>query len=267
MRYLLAALLLGSLVLTACGDDDSSATPETEPPEATSTSSAATTSTAAPTTTAATTTLATTTTEATTTTTPDVEGEPYDFWVPVPEEGPILGVVGVQYDDVLNVRSGPGVSFDVIATLDPTQTGIAGTGAGWQLPSAAVWWQIDAGGVEGWVNQQFMSRLSDVDDITSLVVAQIGEIPTAETMLGLGLQVAEVFADVDVGSSVVVSVAPTVGDLGEVTYDVTGLGDDSEGGIRLHVFGQPTDSGESFSLMSVEATRMCQRGVNEGRCV
>ena len=42
---------------------------------------------------------------------------------------------------------------------------------------------------------------------------------------------------------------------------------DSEGGIRLHIFGQPTDSGEGFSLMAVEATRMCQRGVSEGRCV
>ncbi|HSF84391.1 MAG TPA: SH3 domain-containing protein [Acidimicrobiia bacterium] len=263
MRYSLAALLLVVLVLAGCGGDDASSTTESEPPAATSTSSATTTSTAAPTTTAAT----TTTTEATTTTWAGVEGEPYDFWVPVPEEGPILGVVGVQFDDVLNVRSGPNVSFDVVTTLDPTQTGISGTGEGWQLPSGAVWWQIDAGGVEGWINQQFMSRLSDVDDITSFVVAQMGQIPTAETMLELGLQVAEVFADVDVGSEVVVSVAPTVGDLGEVTYDVTGLGDDSEGGIRLHVFGQPTDSGEAFSLMAVEATRMCQRGVSEGRCV
>ena len=40
------------------------------------------------------------------------------------------------------------------------------------------------------------------------------------------------------------------------------------GGERLHVFGQPLDSGEGFSLMAVEATVMCDRGVtDEGFCV
>jgi hypothetical protein len=194
-------------------------------------------------------------------------GESYDFWVPVPSEGAILGVVGVRHDDMLNIRSGPDVTFGVIATLEPTQMAIAGTGEGWQLPSGSVWWKVEADGVAGWANQQFLSRLGDVDDLNSFVVGELGEIPSAETMLDLGLIVANTFADVDNGSNVVVSVAPTVGYLGEVTYDVVGLGDDSLGGYRLHIFGQPTDSGGGFSLMAVEATTMCQRGVSDGLCV
>ena len=194
-------------------------------------------------------------------------GESYDFWVPLPNEGPILGVVGVRYDDMLNVRSGHDVTFDAIATLDPNQTGIVGTGEGWQLPTGSVWWKIEIDGVIGWANQQFLSRLGGVDDLTSFVIGELGEIPVAETMLDLGLIVANTFADVDSGSDVVVSVAPTSSDLGEVTYDVIGLGDDSVGGYRLHVFGQPTESGGGFSLMAVEATTMCQRGVSGGLCV
>ena len=79
--------------------------------------------------------------------------------------------------------------------------------------------------------------------------------------------VANTFTDVGSGLNIVVSVAPTVGDLGEVTYDVVGLGDDSLGGYRLHIFGQPTDSGGGFSLMAIEATAMCQRAVHDGLCV
>ncbi len=227
------------------------------------------TTTAPPTTASTTTTQAatTTSTEATTTTAAGPPGEAYDFWVPVPAEGAIVGVVGVRHDDVLNVRSGPGIDFPVVATLGPTRSGITGTGNGWQLPSGAVWWEIDAGGVVGWANQRYLSRLDGVDDMTSFVVDRLGEIPAAETMLDLGLLVANALADADVGSDVVMSVAPSVGDLGEVTYDVVGLGDDSLAGWRLHVFGEPTGGGEGFSLKSVEATVFCQRGISDGRCV
>jgi len=271
---LFAVACLVVLVSAACGDSESS-TASTTVPGATATTidTTATPTTAGPATTGPTSTAqpsttvddTTTSTGASTTTTGRV-GEPYDFWVPVPAEGPVVGVIGVQYDDTLNVRSGPGISFPVIATLDPTQTGIAGTGQGWQLPSGSVWWEIESDGIVGWSNQRFLSRLGGVEDVTSFVVDRLGEIPVADTMLDLGLTVAQVFADPDVGSDVVVSVAPTVGDLGEVTYDVVGLGDDSVGGTRLHVFGQPSESGEGFSLMAVEATSMCQRGVSQGLC-
>lgn len=194
-------------------------------------------------------------------------GEPFDLWVPVADEGPIIGVVGVASDDTLNVRAGPGVEFEVVATLEATQTGIAGTGRGWLPPGSSPWWEIEADGVVGWANQRFLSRLGGTTDVTSMVVSQLGQTPLAETMLDLGLTVADVFADRDVSSDIVVVAPPTVGDLGEITIDVVGLGDDSVGGYRLHVFGQPTESGEAFSLMAVESTALCRRGVSEELCV
>jgi hypothetical protein len=72
----------------------------------------------------------------------------------------------------------------------------------------------------------------------------------------------------DPPSRIVMSVAPTVGDLGEVTYDVVGLGDDALGGVRLHVFGDPAEGGEGFVLSNVERTFICSRGVtDDGFCV
>ena len=83
----------------------------------------------------------------------------------------------------------------------------------------------------------------------------------------LGMLVAETLASDDPQSDIVMSVAATVSDLGEVTFDVVGLGDDSVWALRLHVFGQP--DGSRFSLMSVEAHVMCMtvRGASEGGCI
>lgn len=270
LRRLSLLVMVTTLVAAACAQvDTTTVTIAVTPTTTLSTTVATTTLPPAPATTAPPP-PATTVPPVATTTVPSTTGpvgESYEFWVPAPSEGAILGVVGVRHDDMLNVRSGPDVTFDVIATLEPTQTGIAGTGEGWQLPSGSVWWKIEADGVVGWANQRFLSRLGGVDDLTSFVVGELGEVPVAETMLGLGLIVANTFAGADSGSDVVVSVAPTVGDFGEVTYDVIGLGDDSLGGYRLHTFGQPTNSGGGFSLMAVEATAMCQRGVSGDLCI
>ncbi len=57
-----------------------------------------------------------------------------------------------------------------------------------------------------------------------------------------------------------------VGDLGEVSYDLVGLGDDATWAMRLVIFGQK-NNGSGFSLMSVEATSYCMRGLTqEGLC-
>ena len=98
-------------------------------------------------------------------------------------------------------------------------------------------------------------------------VELLGETPSAETMLDLGLIVAEALASDEPASRIVMSVAPTVGDLGEVTYDVVGIGDDSVLGFRLHVFATPDEGGEGFVLKSVEQTVLCGRGLSGELCV
>ncbi|MEX1271237.1 MAG: hypothetical protein WEB55_02160, partial [Acidimicrobiia bacterium] len=128
------------------------------------------------------------------------------------------------------------------------------------------WIEVSYDGTTGWVHYSFIGYLGVTDDLTSTVIDQLGETPVAETMLDIGAAVAATFASEEPESDIVLAVAPTVGDLGEVTYDVIGIGDDAVRGFRVHVFGQPED--ETFGLMSVEVTTLCGRGVtDDGLCL
>ena len=203
--------------------------------------------------------LPTATTSAATTTT--FPGEPFDLFVP--QDGEMAAVEGVAHNDVLNIRQGPGVSYDIVGTLAPTADDVAGTGVG-RLLESSVWWRVIAFGTEGWVNSSFVSRTGQVVDLTSQV-KDTGGFFNAAGMEELGELVANALASVDPGSEIVMSIAPTVGDLGEVTYDVLGFGDDSLAGYRLHILGEV--SGLGFSLKSVEGTLLCTRGISpDGLC-
>ncbi|MEO1062667.1 MAG: hypothetical protein AAFZ07_14730 [Actinomycetota bacterium] len=229
--------------------------PTSAPPETT------TTTTAAPSTTVAATTVApATSAPATTVDDGELAGEPIELFA---RPGQVWSVVGVDRDDVLNVRCGPGIDEEIIATLAPDADDVVTTGAARNLP-ASIWYEVEVAGGTGWVNSFFLALPGVVDDITSQVVADLGGIPTAETLVDLGELVAGTRASTDVESRIVVSVAPTVGDLGEITMDVLGFADDAAAGERLHVFAQEDGSGETFSLRSVEATILCFRGVSEG---
>lgn len=196
---------------------------------------------------------------------PDLPGEAFDLYVP--ETGEIVAVVGVAFDDILEVHAEPGENSPLLGTLPPVATDVVSVGEGRALP-ASIWWRVARGELDGWVGSRYVSRLGLTDDITAQIVSSLGSIPAAETMLDLGMIVANERASIDPPSSVVVSAAPMVGDLGEITIDVVGFPDDSVGGERLHIFGQPLDSGEGFSLKAVEATVMCSRGVtDDGFCL
>jgi hypothetical protein len=184
-----------------------------------------------------------------------------------PRAGDILAVIGVAHDDVLNVRTGPGVGFAAIGELPPTEDEIIAAGETRSIPGA-LWIRVSADGIDGWVNLRYVAYLGVTNDITARMIQQLGERPETETKLDLGTLVAEAVARASGASdpAIVMSVAPTVGDLGEVTFDVVGLDDDSVRGSRLHVFGAPSESAEGFVLGSIEATTMCGRGVIDGLC-
>lgn len=61
-------------------------------------------------------------------------------------------VTGVAHDDVLNVRSGPGVQYTVVETLMPGQCGVLLTGR-----RNGVWVEIRGGQLTGWVNRSFLT--------------------------------------------------------------------------------------------------------------
>ncbi|NNL98091.1 MAG: SH3 domain-containing protein [Acidimicrobiia bacterium] len=261
IRAIAVAAVL-ALVASACGGDDSSdATETTAAPSVTTTTTAAvatTTTTVAPTTT---TTVSTTLAGPTTTTLP---GEPFDIG---PSPGDVLSVVAVAFDDVLNLRAGPGTDFEVLKKMPPRYDRVIANGRAQALPNS-IWYEVTALGVTGWASSTYLAELGSTDDITSQIVDKLGEIPTAETMADLGRIVAESYPAVERPLRVRMSGEPSVGDLGEVIYDVVGFADDSVRGLRLHVFGQPTESGDGFSLKSVEATALCARGVDgAGVCI
>jgi hypothetical protein len=238
-----AALTALLLVLAACGGADTEAT----------TTTAAETTTTAPT---------TSTVETTTTTQPtDLPGEPIDFG---PAEGDVVAVIGVAHDDVLNLRQAPGPNQTIVAEIPNLYDSLVALGNTRDLGDS-FWIEVDYEGTVGWVHFSFIGYIGTTDDLTTSVLATLGESPVAETMLDIGLIVAETFASDEPPSNIVLTVAPTVGDLGEVTYDVIGIGDDSVRGLRVHVFGQPQD--ETFGIKSVEVTTLCGRGVTEdGLC-
>lgn len=277
-RFMITLAAL-SLLVVACGSPagDTTSTEangttvsSTMPPE-TSTSGPSTTSTTAPPTTPTT----TTTTMATTTTTlappteamaeADLPGTRFDL---APVTGASLAVVGVAHDDVLNVRRAPGMNYDIVSTLAPHSNDFVATGRARML-TQSIWFEgVTVDGLFGWVASQFTARMGPTDDITWLIVEELGEIPVAVTMEELGLVAANAVASTDPQSDIVISAAATIGDLGEITYDVVGLGDDSVWALRLHVFGEPDGLG-NFSLKAVESTDMCVpvRGASpEGPC-
>jgi hypothetical protein len=275
-RSLIAVIAALSLVAGACGDDGSVEEGEASSEAASSTvtsttqtepgSTEFTTTTLEPAPTSTTGEPPTTTVSVPPTTPLPDDQLPGTVFELAPPPGRILAVVGVRHDDFLNVRLAPGTDNPVVAELEPLADDFVATGRARML-TRSIWWEITtADGVVGWVGSSFTAQSGPTSDVTSQVVEELGGLPEEETMAALGLVVAESLTpDPDIPSEVVLVVLPSVGDLGEVTYDVVGLGDDAVRALRLHVFGQPLDQGEGFALMSVEATDMCEsvRGVSE----
>jgi hypothetical protein len=67
-------------------------------------------------------------------------------------------VILVSDDDVLNIRSGPGVANPVVGTLQPTQSGLTRTGKTSSV-GEDLWVEIqNPGGGTGWVNANFLTE-------------------------------------------------------------------------------------------------------------
>jgi hypothetical protein len=247
-----ALVLAVALIAAACGGDDVADTTTSTPAPSTTTTTAAPVS------------STTSTIPASTPTTTTLPGNPIDYG---PLTGDVLGVVAVAHDDVLNLRSGPGTDFEVLKKMAARSDRVIANGRAQALPNS-VWYEVTFAGATGWASSTYLAYLGPTDDITASIIQTLGGVAAAETMAELGLIVAEAFPATDRPLRVRMSGAPSVGDVGEVIYDVVGFADDSVRGLRLHVFGQPAENGEGFTLMTVEATSLCARGVTgEGLCI
>jgi hypothetical protein len=236
-----------AVVIAGCGGGDvadTTTTPPTQPETTTTAVEPTTTSTASETTTS-------------------LPGDPIEIG---PSAGDVLAVIGVAHNDVLNVRTAPGTDQPIVAELAPLADDVVALGNARELPES-IWFEIEADGVTGWASSSFLAYIGQTTDATAAIVEELGELPKAETMVDLGMVVAGTLVVDGPPSGITMSVAPTVGDLGEVTFDVIGIQDDAVRGFRVHVFATPDEGGEGFVLKSVEQTLLCGRGVSGGLCV
>lgn len=167
-------------------------------------------------------------------------------------------VIGVSHDDFLNLRELPGTSFEVVGTIPADYRALIALGNTRDI-GTAFWIEVDYEGTVGWVHMGFVGFEGRTDDMTAFVIDELGERPSADSMAELGLTVAELFASDEPESDLVMVAPEVVDDVGEVSYDVIGLGDDSVRGLRVHVIAEPFEGG--FTLRTVEVTTICGRGV------
>ena len=73
------------------------------------------------------------------------------------EEDLLYRVVFVEPDDVLNVRSGPGVENSIVGALPPGSTGVRAAGNAVDVDGSR-WLAVSSGDVAGWVNRRFLTE-------------------------------------------------------------------------------------------------------------
>ncbi|NND01739.1 MAG: hypothetical protein HKN91_03045 [Acidimicrobiia bacterium] len=140
-RKLIIPLLAFALVVAAC-------TTSANGPTTTS----STTTPLVPTTTSPT----TSTTSTTSTTAPTTTGASAAF----NEDAAVYRVVGVAGDDVLNVRSGPGIANEIVAMYGHDYEAVLTTGNGWTTPNGSDWVEVTDAQFKGWVNKRFLEMIN-----------------------------------------------------------------------------------------------------------
>ncbi len=83
--------------------------------------------------------------------------------VTVPESEARYEVAFVTSNDTLNVREGPGVTYDVVAELPPQTDAIRIDDQDMTLIGGSEWTAIDAPDADGWVNSQFLTQSVTTD--------------------------------------------------------------------------------------------------------
>lgn len=192
----------------------------------------------------------------------DFPGEAIDIY---PYQGAELMVIGVAAADVLSVRSGPAQDYASLTELDPEADGIVATGNNRLVDETGLWVEVEAAGVTGWANFNFLAHPGAVNDVS----AELETMFVGKDVVELGKQVvdARVGGGEDPTPVVTVVHQELLGDLPTVTLDVQQLGDDSLAGLRLRVFTMEAPEG-AYAVRTVEEQWLCLRGADEeGFCL
>lgn len=172
-----------------------------------------------------------------------------------PEAGTSLLIVGVNAEEILNLRIGPGIEFDSIARLAP-DTPLVATGRNRDLGAGAgIWYQVRAGEEVGWVIARYVAEPGASRDVTDT----FSPAPTGDSRGAVVDAVVAAWDQTGTAESIVVF-GPVVQDESlQVRVDVLTPGDDSILGARLFVVA--AQAGTTFTVTRVTATQLCARGV------
>ena len=177
MRRALMLIAVMAIVAAGCADDDAATTTTSVPPPASSpvtigepappeptpptTTTLATTTQPPPPTTIGEPAPTTTTTTLPETTTTTAAPAPTTTAAPIIEDASLTdrfwSVVLVDGDDVLNVRTGPGVEFPKLTSFPSAHTGIVLTGMKAQV-GGSTWVEVETEDAHGWVNKFFLTE-------------------------------------------------------------------------------------------------------------
>lgn len=183
-------------------------------------------------------------------------------------KGEVLLGIGIPYDAELALRQVPDPDAPSVTGVAPLSD-VTATGQSRRVPDTGVWHEVESSGATGWVPASSLAWRGQTTDETSAMVRSLGKRLKGTDMADLGRKIARAssFNDPTSGSKVTVSAAPTDGDPGQVTLDITGVPDDSIVAVRLQVLGSPNDDG-GYTTKSVELTYLCGRGVDRrGFCI
>ncbi len=89
---------------------------------------------------------------------------------PTPEISHPYAVVGVEANDVLNIRDGAGVENPITGTIPPNGINIEKTGKGVEV-DGSIWFPIRYQNNEGWVNSHFLAQQIGQPDPELLAVS------------------------------------------------------------------------------------------------
>lgn len=206
-------------------------------------------------------------------TTTTIGGTWYDVG---PAAGEILDVVGVRYDDVLNVRDQADVSGAIVATAAPFAANPQLVSGGEGLlfnPNGGAWWKVTVNGTQAWASSSFLGQISpNATDLLPQLTADMAS-TTAPDLNTLIVDIGAALADGPT-PSVVLSTEPVGLDAigSEATIDVINIGDLSIKGWRIQIqFNNVFDgiNGQNpqiigFELVSATGFPVCQKGAEAG---
>lgn len=185
------------------------------------------------------------------------------------EDGHWVSVVGVEHDDVLNVRALPDPSADIVGEIPPfAQALLAGRER--SLGSGARWVEVRLVGGYGWVNGNFLAHAegegedvtadfsdygpyANIDDlIDAALQGRAAELPSADGIVARHLDGAS--SDAGPGAPIY------------YTLDFLGGGDDAVRGERVRF--DVEQGAEGYTISWARSMPLCQRGaMPDGQCV